>query len=180
MVPHYSVRANSKSDESQKSADILTENREFLGKLPQINRARHYPQNTTQSHRLPALARLCGLQWRQSLCFNAGKYPRRPTRSPQYQWCLGCASCEDTYNKLINNLTSTSYSAVGTHYPAGDHAHECGTMQPGQLNQEPQFNRSSQAELLIQRHLKCKQPSPPDGCLAPKPNHTAFMLVRYR
>ena len=184
MVPHSSSIANFKSDEKLKSADILTQDRQFLGKLAWISRIGHHTLNASQKHLLPAMARLCGRQWQQFLCFNTNTYPLRSARRPQYQWCLSCSICEYTYNKLRTNLTSTFSSAAGIHYPVRDHAHECGTMQPGQSHQEPQFSRSSQAELLIQQRLKCKQPPRPDGCLASIPNRTSaephLMLVRYR
>ena len=58
MVPHSLSIANSKSDEKLKSADIFTEDRQFLGKLAWLSRIRHHPLNASQKHRLHTIARL--------------------------------------------------------------------------------------------------------------------------
>ena len=55
MVPYISSVANFKSDQNLKSADILTKDRQFLGKLAWLNRIRHRPLNASQKHRLPAI-----------------------------------------------------------------------------------------------------------------------------
>ena len=70
MVPDYSSCANSKSEPNLKSADFLTEARQFLDELAWLNRIRHLPLNASQKHRLPASARLYGRQWQHCLCFN--------------------------------------------------------------------------------------------------------------
>ena len=70
MVPDYSSCANSKSEANQKSADFLTEARQFLDELAWLNRICHLPQNASQKHRLPASARLYGRQWQHCFCFN--------------------------------------------------------------------------------------------------------------
>ena len=58
MVPDYSSCANSKSEANQKSADFLTEARQFLDELAWLNRIRHFPLNASQKHRLPCDARV--------------------------------------------------------------------------------------------------------------------------
>ena len=71
MVPDYSSCANSKSEENLKSADILTEDWQFLNKLACLNRIHHHPLNASQKHQLPAITRLYGRQWQHYLGFKA-------------------------------------------------------------------------------------------------------------
>ena len=75
MVPHSLSIANSKSDEKLKSADILTEDRQFLGKLAWISRIRHHPLNASQKHQLTAMTRLRGGH-KQRYCITTNTYPR--------------------------------------------------------------------------------------------------------
>ena len=139
MVPHSSSIANFKSDEKLKSADILSRDRQFLGKRARIS------------------------------------------RRPQHQRFLSCAISKCAYNNVCITFERTSYSAAGAVNPVGYHARDCGTIQPEQLNQEPQLNYSFQVKILIQQPFKCKQPPKPDGCLTPQPNpHHHFMRVKYR
>ena len=70
MVPDYSSCANSKSESNLKSADFLTEARQFLDEFAWLNRIRHFPLNASQKHRHHAMARLCGRRWQHYLCFN--------------------------------------------------------------------------------------------------------------
>ena len=70
MVPDYSSCANSKSEPNLKSADFLTEARQFLDGCAWLSRIRHLLLNASQKHRLPASARLYGRQWQHCLCFN--------------------------------------------------------------------------------------------------------------
>ena len=70
MVPDYSSCANSKSEANQKSADFLTEARQFLDGCGWLSRIRHLLLNASQKHRLTAIARLYGRLWQHCLCFN--------------------------------------------------------------------------------------------------------------
>ena len=82
MVPDYSSCANSKSEANQKSADFLTEARQFLDELAWLNRIRHFPLNASQKHRHHAMARLCGRRWQHCFCFNTNAYRlSRPARA---------------------------------------------------------------------------------------------------
>ena len=118
MVLHYSHCANSKSDEKLKSADILTEARQFLNKLVWLNRIRHHPLKASQKHRLPAMARPYGRQWQHYPCFNTHAYRRQQTdcqrwhaRKPQRKRCLSCAISECAYNNVNDTLEGALYSA---------------------------------------------------------------------
>ena len=51
MVPDYSSCANSNSEENLKSADILTEDWQFLNKLACLNRICHHPLNANTNAR---------------------------------------------------------------------------------------------------------------------------------
>ena len=188
MVPHSSSIANSISDEKLKSADILSRDRQFLGKLARISRIRHFSLDASQKHRLHAMARLFGRQRQQFLCFNTNTCRRQQkdcqrclVRMPQHQRFLTCAISKCAYNNVCITFERTSYSAAGAVNPVGYHARDCGTIQPEQLNHEPLLDYTSQAKTLIQQPFKCKQPPKPDGCLTPQPNpHHHFMRVKYR
>ena len=186
MVPHSLSIAKRKLIHFSKLADILSRDRQFLGKLARLSRIRHQPLNASQKHRLPAMARLCGRQWQQFLCFNTNTCRRQQkdcqrclARRPQHQRCLTCAISKCAYNNVCITFERTSYSAAGAVNPVGYHARDCGTIQPEQLNHEPLLDYTSQAKTLIQQPFKCKQPPKPDGCLTPQPNpHHHFMRVK--
>ena len=122
MVPHSSSIANSISDQILKSADILSKDRQFLGKLARISRIRHFSLDASQKHRLHATARLCGRQCQQSLCFTTNTYPRLDhgqkncrrwrARRPQHQRCLTCAISKCAYNNVRNTFERIPYSAA--------------------------------------------------------------------
>ena len=76
MVPHSLSIANSKSDENPQSADILTRDRQFLGKLAWISRIRHFSLDASQKHRLPAMTRLRGGHKQRCHCITTNTYPR--------------------------------------------------------------------------------------------------------
>ena len=160
MVPDYSSCANSKSEANQKSADFLTEARQFLDELAWLNRIRHIPLKASQKHRLPAMARLCGRQWQRRLSFNTDTFRLHARGQKECQRNLGCAIGKYTYNKLKGKLEITPGTAAGAVYPDGCHARNCGSTQPDQDTQEPQYTHTSQAEFLIRQRLKCKQPPP--------------------
>ena len=118
MVPHISIRAKSKKYLNISSADIVAKGWQFPDKSAQLNRIRHHPLKASQTHRLPAMARLCGRQWQQFYCFNTNAHRRQPAdyqrwhaRKPQRQRCLSCAISECAYNKVRGKLQGALYSA---------------------------------------------------------------------
>ena len=172
MVPHSSSIAKRKLIHFSNFADILSRDRQFLGKLAWISRIRHFSLDASQKHRLHAMARLFGRQRQQFLCFNTNTCRRQQkdcqrclARRPQHQRFLTCAISKCAYNNVCITFERTSYSAAGTVNPVGYHARDCGTIQPEQLNHEPLLDYTSQAKTLIQQPFKCKQPPKPDGCL---------------
>ena len=144
-VPDYSSCANSKPEAYQKSADFLTEARQFLDELAWLNRIRHLPLNASQKHLHPAMARLCGRQWQRYLCFNTDAYRQHARGQKDCQRNLVCAISECTYNKMRGTLAITPYTAAGAVRPDGNHARNCGPSQPDQDTQEPQYTHTYQA-----------------------------------
>ena len=122
MVPHSLSIAKRKLIHFSKLADILSRDRQFLGKLAWLSRIRHQPLNASQKHRLHATARLCGRQCQQSLCFTTNTYPRLDhgqkncrrwrARRPQHQRCLTCAISKCAYNNVRNTFERIPYSAA--------------------------------------------------------------------
>ena len=160
MVPHSSAYANSKCYENLTSSDILTEARQFLDKSAWLSYIRHHPLNTSRKHLLLAMARLYGRHWQQYLSFNTDTFRLHARGQKECQRNLGCAIGKYTYNKLKGKLEITPDTAAGAVYPDGYHARNCGSTQPDQDTQEPQYTHTSQAEFLIRQRLKCKQPPP--------------------
>ena len=182
MVPHSLSIANSISDEILKSADILTQDRQFLGKLAWISRIVHHPLNASQKHRLPAMARLCGRQCQHCLCFNTNTYPRFDhvqkdcrrwhARRPQHQRCLSCAISKCAYKNVRNTFERSPYSAAFLIRTA-PHTYRSSRTTIAQ-NREPQLTFRTAWNDSWSSYLKCKQPPPLDGCLTPVPNRTLF------
>ena len=117
MVPHISIRAKSKKYLNISSADIVAKGWQFLDKSAQLNRIRHHPLKASQTHRLPAMARLCGRHWQQFHCFNTNAHRRQPAgwqrwpaRRSRRQRCLSCAISEYTYN-MRHNPQRAPYTA---------------------------------------------------------------------
>ena len=179
MVPDYSSCANSKSEANLKSADFLTEARQFLDELASLNRIRHLLLKASQKHRLHAMARLCGRQCQHYLCFSTDAYRQHARGQKDCQRNLGCAIGKYTYTKLRGMLAITPYTAAGAVLPDGCHARNCGPSKPDQPIQEPRLCGNSQADILISvlnannrltRRLFSNTTQP----------HKPFMLVRYR
>ena len=154
MVPDYSSCANSKSESNLKSADFLTEARQFLGELAWLSRIRHLPLKASQKHRLPASARLYGRQWQHCLCFNTNAC-RRHARGQKgcFQYLI-CDISDYAYTKVRITLEITPYTAAGAVNPDGYHARNCGSTQPDQDNREPRLNRTSQTDIQIRVRVR--------------------------
>ena len=122
MVPHSLSIAKRKLIHISNFADILSRDRQFLGKLARISRIRQFSLNASQKHLLHATARLCGRQCQQSLCFNTNTYPRLDhgqkncrrclARRPQHQRCLTCAISKCAYNNVCITFERSPYSAA--------------------------------------------------------------------
>ena len=182
MVPHSLSIANSISDEILKSADILTQDRQFLGKLAWISRIRHFSLDASERHLRRAIARLRGRQCQQPLCFNSNTYPRLDhvqkncrrclVRMPQHQRCLTYAISKCAYKNVRNTFERTPYSAAFLIRTA-PHTYRSSRTTIAQ-NREPQLTFRTAWNGSWSSYLKCKQPPPLDGCLTPVPNRTLF------
>ena len=180
MVPDYSRYANSKSEEKLKSADILTEACQFLDKLVCLNRIRHHPLKASQTHRLPAMARLCGRQWQQFYCFNTNAHRRQPAdyqrwhaRKPQRKRCLSCAISECAYNNVNDTLEGALYSAelfIRTVRTPNGIAKQLERQTGNFCSLQP----VPSGDGWCGSHIKSKQPPCTDGCLVAVRDSTPF------
>ena len=179
MVPDYLSCANSKSEENLKSADILTEDWQFLNKFACLNRIHRHPLSPSRKRLHPAMARLYGRPWHQYLCFNTDAYRLHDRGQYDCQRNLGCAIGKHTYNNMRGTLEITPYTAAGAALPDGCHARNCGPSQPDQPIQEPRLSRISQADILIS--VLNANNRPVQTVVQPQTQpHNPFMLVRYR
>ena len=147
MVPHSLSIAKRKLIHISNFADILTKDRQFLGKLARISRIRHFSLDASQKHRLHAMARLFGRQRQQFHCFytNACRlsHPARAALPRRF------VSANRRYIVLLTQVNADLLRWLDSQAPlqmSGAMSHEC-----AQLAENPPDGTPANA--LITVHL---------------------------